>query len=429
MKKIIIIITMLIVAIGTSSIIYINQNNGKDDQFRFAKLTRGDLENTISSTGTIEAMSSVEIGTQVSGTIAELYADFNDQVSEGQLLAVLDTTVLKAAVIEAEASVEQSQAQLDQANADYNRNLPLFEKGYLSESEFLSYKTNLQTQKALMRSANAKLERAIQNVSYAIIRSPIDGTVIQRNIEEGQTVAASLSAPVLFIIAEDLSRMKIQALVDESDIGQIKEGQSVHFSVLAYPDETFEGTVQQVRLLPETVQNVVNYTVVIDARNENNHLLPGMTATVDFIIEQRKDVWLISGSALKFKPTEEMLSLLHRKIESSRGGNQAMKKTQDNSELRRQLPDSLRKPPFMPAGQLDSMAARLWFLDDKGELAVKHVKTGISDGRLTEITSAENLREGMEFIIGTSKSSATSSEGASSSTQNHRPGPPGFGRL
>ncbi len=426
MKKIIIAAMILIVAFGTASIIYISRNGSKNDQFRFTTLVRGDLENTITSTGTIEAVSTVEIGTQVSGTIAELYADFNDRVSKGQLLAVLDTSILEAAVIEAEASVEQSRAQLDQAFSDYERNAPLFEKGFLSEAEFLPYKTSLQTQQASIRSVRAKLERARQNLSYAVIRSPIDGTVIQRNIEEGQTVAASLSAPVLFTIAEDLSRMEIQALVDESDIGQIKDKQKVRFTVLAYPDETFSGTVQQVRLQPQTVQNVVNYTAVIDANNDNNLLLPGMTATVDFIIEQRVDALLISNTALKYQPSDEMMNALYKGIKPPQGTPPDFAKMPDDMKRRWQSSGAEQKPPFPPPDQADETVARLWFMNEDGNLAVKHVRTGITDGRSTEITTEEGLHEGMSFICGSTKSTVSNKNVSSTP-----PAPPqrGLGRL
>ncbi|MCK5119980.1 MAG: efflux RND transporter periplasmic adaptor subunit, partial [Candidatus Latescibacteria bacterium] len=293
MKKIIGI--LVIVSLFGVGIHYFRAGNGAKEEgpYQFAEITRGDLENLVSSTGTLKAVSTVEIGTQVSGTIDRIDVDFNDAVRKGQVLAVLDTALLKVAVLDAQAGVARAQAQHEQARAEYERNRALFEKGHLSEKEFLPIRINVRITGAAVQSAKASLERAQINMNHATIRSPIHGTVIQRNVEPGQTVAASFSTPTLFIIAEDLSQMEIYAAVDESDIGQIKEGQSVRFEVQAYLDETFSGTVRQIRLQPAISENVVNYTVVVDAANEENLLLPGMTATVDFVVEARKAVLLI----------------------------------------------------------------------------------------------------------------------------------------
>jgi len=422
MKKIVVLLVVLLVIVGGAFVVLrLTSNNEDQNQFAFAEIVRGDLENTVTSTGTIEAVGTVEVGTQVSGTIAYLYADFNDQVTEGQLLAVLDTTVLNASVREAEASVEQSKAQVEEALANYERNLPLYNKGFLSEAEFLPIRTAVQTQQALVKSAQAKLERAKQNYEYAFIRSPITGTIIQRNVEAGQTVAASLSAPVLFVIAENLSQMEIKALVDESDIGQINAGQEIRFTVLAYPDETFEGSVRQVRLQPATVQNVVNYTVVIDADNEDNHLLPGMTATVDFIIKQGENIMMIKSTALQFQPSIEM-------IESSQGlkGREAPKRP----EFTRSRIEGREPPPSgseIEASSTKTMEAqdnssRLWYFKEDGSLAFFRVTTGISASNNTEIIADSDVKEGMSFISGYTNVKSEKKEISNTSS-----GPPGRG--
>lgn len=393
MKKIIIAVIILAIATAVFLVISSNKNGDNGDTYRFTTVTRGSLENSITSTGVIKAVGTVDIGTQVSGTIASIFVDFNDRVSKNQLLAVLDTAILKESVLEAEASIEISEAQLAETLADYNRNLPLVEKGFISRAEFLPIETNLQVQQATLRSNQSRLERAQRNLDYALIRSPINGTVIQRNVEEGQTVAASLSAPVLFVVAEDLARMEIHAQVDESDIGQIREGQEIRFSVLAYPDEEFHGTVQQIRLQPETVSNVVNYTVIILADNDDLLLLPGMTATVDFIIESRENALMVANAALQYQPPF------------------------DHEEI----PKGMTKPPMpsmvgavertgkpMPENSKSSgKVGHLWMVDSAGRVIPVTVRTGLTDGRSTEIISEKRVREGMQFLIGSSKSGST----------------------
>ena len=384
MKKIIFIVIVAVIALGIGLRYVISFRNGdKDDSYQFVEVTRGDLENVISSTGTLQAVGTVEIGTQVSGTIDCIEVDFNDTVHEGQVLAVLDTAVLKVAVLDAEAGLARAEAQYEQAQAEYERNLPLFEKGYLSEREFLPLRISVKTTQATVQSAQAALERARTNMEYAIIHSPIDGTVIQRNVEPGQTVAASFSAPTLFIIARDLSEMEIYATVDESDIGQIKEGQSVRFTVQAYMDETFYGTVRQIRLQPTTIQNVVNYAVIVDAPNKNGLLLPGMTATVDFVIEARRDVLLVSNAALRFQPTQEMMAELR----------ESMQERSDSQERRAQQAGTERGESGEGRGMLmplqssaKSDVAGLWVLGENGKPGVVPVCKGATDGIVTEIT-------------------------------------------
>ncbi|MBI9075542.1 MAG: efflux RND transporter periplasmic adaptor subunit [Desulfatibacillum sp.] len=272
--------------------------------FQTMAVTQGNMETLVSSTGTLAAVGTVEVGTQVSGIITRVLADFNDTVKKDQVLAELDTSLFVASVNQAKAGLAQAKAKLRQAKAEYDRNLPLFEKGHLSAQEFLGYETDRDTAEASILSSQADLDRAKTNLGNAVIKSPIDGTVIERAIEEGQTVAASYSTPTLFLIAEDLSKMQIEADVDESDIGQILKGQPVRFTVQAYPDAVFTGEVSQIRLNPTVVSNVVTYTVVVDAPNDTGKLLPGMTATMDFVVAQIKDALLAPNSALVFAASE-----------------------------------------------------------------------------------------------------------------------------
>ncbi|HEX2982790.1 MAG TPA: efflux RND transporter periplasmic adaptor subunit [Ignavibacteriales bacterium] len=305
MKKIII-ITVITAAVLTGAwFLFFNGEGNAAGTYDYAEVKRGDLKNTITSSGTLEAISTVDVGTQVSGIISKLYVDFNAKVKKGQLLAVLDTTLLSAQVRDAQANLTKARAEYKQATAQHENNKQLYEKKFISEIDFISSETSLETAHAALLSSESSLERAKQNLSYAFIHAPIDGTIIDRQIESGQTVASNFSAPTLFTIAQDLSSMRILASVDESDIGEIKEGQKVDFTVQAYPNEKFTGEVNQIRLSPTTANNVVNYTVVIDAKNNKGLLLPGMTATVDFIIDSREDVLMVSNSALKYQPTRE----------------------------------------------------------------------------------------------------------------------------
>lgn len=368
----------------------VSRSNGSGDTYQFVEITRGDLENTISATGTVNPVSTVEVGTQVSGIIDFLDVDFNDTVRKGQILAVLDTSLLKASVLDARAQVDRQGALYQQALADEKRNRPLFEKGFISEQEYLPLEIAVETTRAGLQSAQVSLERAETNLGYAVIRSPIDGTVIEKAVEEGQTVAASLQAPVLFVIAEDLSQMEIHAQVDESDIGSVREGQTVRFDVQAYPDQIFAGIVKQVRLQPTTVQNVVNYTVVVDAPNPDGQLLPGMTATIDFIIEQRSDVLLVSSAALRLQPTEEMMKELREtmrqhfesmpdSLRGQAGERMASESTPGRSNMR-----------SLSSGEdSSSEIAALWFFDEEDRLNMMPVQKGITDGQQTEILILE----------------------------------------
>ncbi len=426
-KWIILVAALLIIAAALG--FYFRKNGKTTSAYMTETLKSGSLTNKVTSSGSLKAMRTVDVGTQVSGIIDKLNVDFNDNVRRGQLLAVLDTVLLKSALEDAQANYKKATANLEQSRADHARSLPLFEKGLISEAEYLPIKTSMKTNEANLQSALSGLQRAERNLKYAFVRSPIDGKVIQRNIEEGQTVAASLQAPTLFLIAEDLSKMEIHALVDESDIGLIKEGQDVTFTVQTYSNKTFTGKVRQIRLQPETVQNIVNYTVVIDARNDEYLLLPGMTAMVDFIIDQRVDVLLVPNAAMRFQPAPEVLQ---RATEAER------KRLAD-------LPDSLKErfsrgggagmPGGTAAGAGGGMgmggamgsaggAVRremgvVWYLDEKGNPAMARFRAGVSDGKMTEVVRSRDLKEGTKVITGTT--SATTTRSTQTTTQSGRP--------
>jgi HlyD family secretion protein len=263
-------------------------------------VAQGTMEITVACTGSLRAVGTVDVGTEVSGTIGKVLVDYNDRVHKGQVLAELDLELFESAEAEAKAAVMGSEALYRQALSEFRRNQPLHEQGHLSDQEFLEYRTSLATTRANLQSSKAALAKAQTNLRKAHILSPIDGTVIEREIEEGQTVAASYSTPTLFVLAEDLARMEIEADVDESDIGQIRQGQKVRFTVQAYPDQVFDGQVAQIRLNPTEESNVVTYTVVVEADNQGGKLLPGMTATAEFVVEQVDNALLVSNAALQY---------------------------------------------------------------------------------------------------------------------------------
>ena len=344
--------------------------------FRFAEVTRGDIESSITSTGTVQPVTSVQVGTQVSGKVTDLYADFNDRVSKGQLIARIDATLQRQAVREAEANLARAGADLDRAEREFDRNERLYEQQVLTESEFNASEYNLAASRANLTSAEVSLERAQQNLAYTEIYSPIDGIIVERNVEPGQTVAASMSAPQLFLIAADLAQMEILASVDESDIGKVQEGQVVRFTVQAYPDATFEGVVDKVRLQSATMENVVNYTAVVSVANPEGMLLPGMTASVDFIVESVYDALQVSNAALRYQPPADVLE------EAGVSANQRGKNEQ----------------------------ARLWIRGEDGSIAPIEVRAGISDGISTAIESDDpRLRESVQAISGASQAASTSS--------------------
>ncbi len=363
--------------------------------YEFARVEQGEVEAVVSATGTLSAVETVEVGTEISGTVAKVLADYNDQVRRGQLLAMIDTDLLDAGVKEAEASLARAEAELARAEGDLSRLVPLYGEGLVSEQELRAYETVVQTAEANVLSAGAIVDRAAKTRDNAEIRSPIDGIVIERAVERGQTVSASLSAPTLFVLAEDLANMEILANVDESDIGQIRSGQPVRFTVAAYPDEVFPGVVEEVRLLPEVISNVVNYTVVVEADNAHALLLPGMTATLDFVIEGVGEALVVPSAALRLQPTAEMVEQIRAQREGQR-----------SRPLSAAEPGDPREEGWaagLERGARPEDIARLWFLDDSGGLQVALVRTGVSDGLRTEVIPlAGPIREGMEVISRTS---------------------------
>ncbi|MEX0909309.1 MAG: efflux RND transporter periplasmic adaptor subunit, partial [Gemmatimonadaceae bacterium] len=397
-------------------------NSEKESPYRFAAVERGDLEASVSATGKLGAVTTVQVGTQVSGQVSAIHVDFNDRVRKGQLIARIDPTLQQQAVRDALAGLERGQAERAQAQREYDRNKQLFDRKVLTEAEFNNAQYALAIASASVKSAQVTLDRARQNLSYTSIYAPIDGIVVERNVDVGQTVAASLSAPQLFLIANNLSQMQILASVDESDIGLIKDGQEARFSVQAYPDETFRGTVRQVRLQSVTQENVVNYTAVVEVDNSSAKLLPGMTATVDFLTGAAKNVLLVPNAALRVRPSMAMLEQVRGQMEVARNGAGDTTRRRDSGTAT----DSARRAQFIaarrqaggggggpggPGGQARLGAGTprpndtvmLWYVDKAGKLGAARVRTGLSDGQKTEIRD-QGITEGMQVIIAVTQS-------------------------
>ena len=393
----------IVVVIAVAAFLLSGGKKKEEVNFNTEKVAKVNILNSITATGTIEPVNEVTVGTQVSGIVSKLYVDYNSVVKKGQIIAELDKSNLtsqlntaKASLSQAEASLKSAESDLAYQKANYNRYKALYKKGLISandyESERLSYQTSLQTvatRKDQIASAKEEVQRAQTNLGYATITSPIDGIVVSKSVEEGQTVNANMSTPDLFTIAQDLTNMQVVADVDEADIGDVKKGERVTFTVDAYPNDTFEGTVTQVRLEATTTNNVVTYEVVISAPNADLKLKPGLTANVVIYTQESNGVLSVPSKALRYTPTKETI------------GKRKMK-------------------------DVSNAKNKVWTLE--GNTLVAHkVNIGISDGTHTQVLSG--IKEGQTVITGVSVSSdeVTDDSAASNSTESSpfQPGRPG----
>ena len=386
MKKIIIISSVVVITLAVV-LFFVFTNSSSKQKFVTDKITRGDIKSTVSSTGTVNAVTTVQVGTQISGTIQKLFVDFNSPVKKGQLLAQIDPSILEAQVgqaqanlLSAKANLEKSQVMLRDTKTTLERNKILYAKNFIaksdldtSETNYLSAMAQIKVSEAQIQQAQAALDSSAINLRYTKILSPVNGTVISRNIDIGQTVAASFQTPTLFTIAQDLTKMQIDTSVDEADIGKVKASQKAAFTVDAYPELPFNGKVSVVRNAPITVSNVVTYNAVIVVDNTGLKLKPGMTANVSIETESRQSVLRIPNAALRFKPATSAAT-----------------------------PDQKgAKGPKGPG---------VWILENNQPKSVK-ITTGISDGSYTEVTTSE-LTEG-QLIITDSSNSTKKNEPAS----------------
>ena len=277
-------------------------------------ITRGDILQTVTATGEIMPVNTVSVGSQVSGTIEEIFVDYNTQVKKGDKLLTIEPSVLQASVDEAKASLDSAVSQRNYAKNEYNRNKTLYNDGFIARSEMEKSQTTYEQAESAVVRAQSQYDKAVTNLGYATIVSPVDGTVISRKVDKGQTVAASFQTPDLFYIAEDLTKMQIETSVSEADIGMIKQDQSVTFTVDAYSGQTFNGSVRQVRLSPTTTSNVVVYTVVIDVDNSDMKLMPGMTAFVTIVVDSATNAWKAQNSAFLIRSFDGIIETSDKSI-------------------------------------------------------------------------------------------------------------------
>ncbi|MBR4475092.1 MAG: efflux RND transporter periplasmic adaptor subunit [Alphaproteobacteria bacterium] len=290
------IVLIAIIAVGIN-VFSGGAKKAQKESYSTVEITYGNLRQIVSATGEIQPVNTVNVGSQVSGTIDNIYVDYNSHVNKGDVLLTIEPSVLQAQVREAEASLNSSQSKRNYAKSEYERNKILYNEGFISRAEMEQSQTTYEQAEQEVVRMNSQYERSKTNLGYATITSPVDGTVISRKVDVGQTVAASFQTPDLFEIAEDLTKMQIETSVSEADIGVIKEGQKVTFTVDAYPTKTFEGRVHQIRLSPTTTSNVVVYTVVIDVNNADLSLMPGMTAFVTIVVDEKFDIYKTQNSA------------------------------------------------------------------------------------------------------------------------------------
>jgi HlyD family secretion protein len=394
MRRAILIISVLAIGIAIGGYVFFNGERKVPVRYRSAPVERGSIISLVTATGTINPVVSVQVGTQVSGMIKSLHADFNSVVKAGDIVAVIDPEPFRARRDQAASNLEMSKANVARARTDLaqrrrelDRVKPLVAQQFVSQNDVDVAATNLQAAEAQInvtgaqvKQAEAALSAAELDLKYTVIRSPVNGIVVARNVEVGQTIAASFATPNLFVIALDLTKMQADTNVSESDIGGITEGKEATFTVDAYPGHQFSGTIRQVRLAPINVQNVVTYNVVVNVDNQDLRLKPGMTANVSIVVAQRDAVLKVPNAALRFTPPA-----MGQTDRSALSGNPTKAK---NAE---QIEGSGRKTM--------ELKRTMWKQGSSGELEPLYVQTGISDGLATEVMS-EELSEGALVVVG-----------------------------
>ena len=522
MKKSYLIYGSVVLIVLAGVFLLFGRTKNQNYNFRLDKVTEGDLTVYVTATGTINAVISVDVGTQVSGIIAKLYADFNSIVKKGQIIAQIDSTFLVQSVKDAEANLDKAKAQYSESKRNLDREKALLDRGLDSQLNYDAALTTNESNEANLKSAEAALDRAKINLAYATIYAPIDGVVINRAVNIGQTVAASFSSPTLFTIANDLKKMQVETTVDESDVGRVSIGQEASFTVDAYPDDNFKGTVSQIRLAPQSIQNVVNYIVIIDVQNDQLKLMPGMTANVKILVASANNVLKVSNMALRFQPpgdiidttgagaarnnfmmrnastedsaktgspsgTEKNISSAQNKFSNWNGPQGGMNRPEGfqpsaaDRERFRAIRDSIQKahggsmnpedlrdamhalfagrmgrsktppPVSRPKARLSGGAeefginsdypeyqkssyvpshqsgrGRVWILKSNGLLESVFVRTGLNDGRFTEINSSR-LKSGDQIVLGATSNAGNSSQQVQNPFSGQSQGPRGPG--
>jgi HlyD family secretion protein len=437
--------TLLVVIMAWSC-----SKKNKSYAYETATVKKGSIINTITATGTVEADTTVLIGTQVSGVIKKIYVDFNSNVRKGQLLAELDKTPLQTQVQQAQASLDDSKSEVEFQTATYERYKALLDKKLVAQADFDQVKYSYDKARANLKTAQAGYDKAIVNLNYASIYSPIVGVILNRAVDQGQTVAASFSTPNLFTIGNDLTQMQVQANVDEADIGQVRQNEPVSFTVDAYPNETFKGSVRQIRLQPVVTSNVVTYTVIVNAPNPEKKLMPGMTANITVLVQKVDSVLTIPGKALRFTPDPAFLAEYMKNNpmgprQAGAGGGQAYAGGQagagsqqgqgaggQTDQGQRQRMGSESGGPAgaggFGGGQTGKKPVVVW-VKTGDKVHRTRIVTGAIDGTNAEVKSG--LNEGDEVILSmalTGKSSSSTTAAAPTTTSPFMPTRPGAGR-
>jgi HlyD family secretion protein len=443
-KRLLILMLVAVVLVGAGLFYYRAQSAAKVPTPVTAEVTRGNVIAKVDATGTLAPVTTVQVGSQVSGTVKALFVDYNAHVRKGQVIAELDPSLFQTQVDQARATLIKSQSDVDRAKVEVDdsssksrRAQELYDQKLISRNDLETAQSTAMQAEAALKSveaqvtqARASLNQAQVNLQHTIITSPIEGTVISRSVDVGQTVAASMSAPTLYVIAQDLTHMQVSASIDESDIGRIENGQLVAFRVDAYPQQTFRGTVKQVRLDAKTDQNVVSYTTMIDVPNEDLRLKPGMTANVTVQIAANENVLRVPNSALRFAPTPELFAALGQEPPQQTAGaaeGRGVAGTAGQAEGRQRFAQltpeeraqfAARFTPEQrarfqqrraagdpPAGAAGGGFGRVWALRD-GKLQLLRVRTGVTDGAITAIVGGE-LKEGDRVVTGITEPGAT----------------------
>ena len=417
MKKIIttIIIIALLAAAGYWGYGYFTRTSQSQITIETVQVKKGNITNEVSATGTIEPVEQVEIGTQVSGEVSNIYVDFNSVVKKGQLIAELDKTNLQAALTDAEASYNAALNELNYYQQNYERQKNMYDAEVVSKADFEQAAFQLSNAEQTVTQRKSNLTKAQTNLSYGNIYSPIDGVVLTKEVEVGQTVAASYSTPTLFTIARDLTKMQVEADVDEADIGGVKEGQRVTFTVDAYPDESFDGVVSQVRLGATVTSNVVTYTVIIAANNPELKLKPGLTATIIIYTKELTDQTVIEAKALNFKPDEALLQQYNQQIGLTE--KPPMPPPTDNQS--NAMPAAAGTSPI---GE-DNKRKMVWIKESSGALRQTPVSLGENDGINYQVLSG--LQLGDEVVYSMKEEKVESLSPTTEGDSPFMPKPPG----
>ncbi len=405
LKKIIPLVILAAIAAGAYFYYQKTHELKPEDLYRLDEVTRGDVEQTVSANGTLNPVSLVSVGTQISGIVRKLYVDFNDRVEKDQVLLELDNALSNAQIAQSQSSVRNNQASVELATANEKRMRELYAQEFVSKQELDTAVQVLKSAKAQLDSARGLLARDQTNLNFTIIRSPVSGIVVNRVVDVGQTVAASFQTPTLIQIAQDLSKMQIDTSFAEADIGNIKEGQPVKFNVDAYPNRNFEGVVKQVRLNSTNTSNVVTYNVVVSVDNSDQKLLPGMTAYVNIAVASKQQVLLVPNAALRYKPKNndngrknEADKAAEDKANSQRsGGESANGERKGNSAFGKN--GGGRQGGRSGRGKNEDLSAGKIYVLKDGQPEQVRVRVGITDGRFTEVMGRD-LEAGTQIIVG-----------------------------